>query len=92
MGKSKFAVSDYLDSPDMIAGYLNEALETGDTQLIAKAIGNVARAKGMAVIARDTGMAREHLYKALSEDGKPEFATVMKALNALGIKLSAKAA
>jgi probable addiction module antidote protein len=92
MKTTKFDVADYLDSPEMIAGYLNEALETGDTTLITKAIGAVARAKGMTSIAQETGLAREHLYKALSENGRPEFATVMKALNAIGIRLEAKAA
>jgi probable addiction module antidote protein len=89
---TKFDVADYLDSPEMIAGYLNEALVTGDAALITKAIGNVARAKGMTAVAKDTGLAREHLYKALSENGRPEFTTVLKALNAIGIQLEAKAA
>ena len=78
-----FDVADYLDSPEMIAGYLNETLATGDTALITKAIGTVARAKGMTAMAKETGVAREHLYKALSETGNPEFATLMKALNAM---------
>ena len=89
MAVSKFEVADYLDSPEMIAGYLNEALATGDSALITAAIGDVARAKGMTAVAKETGMAREHLYKALSADGHPEFATVMKSLNALGIHLQA---
>jgi probable addiction module antidote protein len=92
MKTTKFDVADYLDSPEMIAGYLNEALATGDTALVTKAIGTIARAKGMTAMAKETGMAREHLYKALSETGHPEFATVMKALNAIGIQLEAKAA
>lgn len=88
---TKFDVADYLDDPEMIAGYINEALETGDVAVITAAIGDVARARGMTAMAKETGLAREHLYKALSADGRPEFATVMKALNAIGIHLEAKA-
>jgi probable addiction module antidote protein len=92
MAKKKampFDVADYLDSPEMIAAYLSEALASGDIALIMAAIGDVARAKGMAAVARDTGLAREHLYKALSSEGRPEFATVVKSLDALGIQLRA---
>lgn len=74
----------------MIAAYLSEAFETGDYDYIAQAIGTVARAKGMSGIARDAGLSRENLYRALDHGGKPEFGTVMKVLNALDVQLVAK--
>lgn len=86
---TKYDTADYLDNPEVIAAYLNEALASNDAALITAAIGDVARAKGMTAVAKATGTSREHLYKALSADGKPEFATVMKALGALGIHLQA---
>jgi len=85
-----FDAAEYLDSPDMIAAYLSEALETGDDNYVAQAIGAVARAKGMSSVARDAGLSRENLYRALDDGGKPEFATVMKVLNALDVQLVAK--
>ena len=75
---------------DMVA-YLEAALESGDASLIAAALGDIARAKGMTEIAREAGLGRESLYKALSPDGNPEFATVLKVIQALGLKLHAKA-
>lgn len=74
-----------------MAAYLEAALEEGDTSLIAAALGDIARAKGMTEIASKTGLGRESLYKALSSDGNPEFATVLKVVEALGLKLHAKA-
>jgi probable addiction module antidote protein len=65
------------------------ALEKGDAGLIARALRDIARAKGMTQIARDTGLGRESLYKALSPDGNPEFATILRVVSALGLKLSA---
>lgn len=91
MVKAKpFDAADYLDSPEMIAAYLNEALESEDPALIAKAIGTIARAQGMTDVATKTGLSRENLYRALGGDAKPEFATVLKVLHALGIDLVAQ--
>ena len=78
--------------PFDLAGYLNEALQTNDPAFIADAIGVIARARGMTQVARDAGLSRESLYRALSQDGNPEFATVMRVLNALGLRLSATSA
>jgi len=74
-----------------MAAYLEAALEDGDPALIAAALGDIARAKGMSQIARETGLGRESLYKALSPDGNPEFSTVLKVVRALGLRLHAVA-
>lgn len=84
MGVSKFDVADYLDSEEMIAAYLNTVLEEGNSSDIINAIGDVAKAIGMTKIAEKTGMSRPSLYKALSDGAKPQFATIMKVLNAIG--------
>lgn len=84
-----YDASDYLDSPEMIVAYLDAAFEDGDPATINGAIGAVARAKGMTSIAKETGFARESLYRALSADGHPEFATIVKVLQALGVRLTA---
>ena len=81
--------ADYLKSDADIAGYLEAALEDGDPALVAAALGDIARAKGMATIARKAGLGRESLYKALSAEGNPELATVMRVLRALGLRLHA---
>ena len=80
---------NYLHTPAELAGYLEEAINDGDPQLIAAVLGDIARAKGMTHIARATGLGRESLYKALSPDGNPEFATVLRVITALGLKLKA---
>lgn len=85
-----FDPAEYLDNDEMIANYLSDALETRDTAYIADAIGVVARAKGMKRVAEDAGVSRESLYRALSENGNPEFGTVLKVLASLNIKLIAK--
>ncbi len=85
-----FDAADYRDSPDMIVAYLNEASSSDDPALIAKAIGTVARAQGMTDVADKTGLSRENLYRSLSGDAKPEFATVIKVLHAMGIDLVAQ--
>ncbi len=85
-----FDAAEYLDSPEMIAAYLTEALESEDMAVIAMAIGAVARAKGMSSVAEKAGLSRENLYRALGGDAKPEFGTVMKVLHALGISLVAQ--
>ena len=81
--------AEHLETAEDIAAYLEAAFEEGDPSLVAAALGDIARAKGMAQIARDTGLGRESLYKALSPEGNPEFATIMKVVGALGLKLHA---
>jgi len=85
-----FDTAKYLTNSKVIAAYVTEALESGDAELVAIAIGNVARARGMAEIAKEAGLSREHLYRALSAGGNPEFGTVLKTLAALGMQLKAK--
>jgi probable addiction module antidote protein len=87
METSKFDISDYLDSNEMIAEYLNTVLEDGDDAEMLIALGNVAKAIGMTKIAEKTGMSRPSLYKALSEGAQPQFSTVMKVLKAVGGQL-----
>jgi probable addiction module antidote protein len=86
---TKFDVADHLETEAEMADYLSEALALDDAGYFQHALGAVARARGMAAIARKTGMGRQSLYKALSEDGNPEFATVMKVLAALRLKITA---
>lgn len=81
--------AEHLETEDDMAAYLEAALSEGDPALISAALGDIARAKGMTQIARDTGLGRESLYKALSPDGNPEFATILKVIAALGLKLHA---
>ena len=90
MGKTKtipWDSAEYLKTDEDIAEYLEAAFEDGDPALITHALGDVARAKGMTQIAQAAGLGRESLYKALSPDGNPEFATVLKVVHALGLKL-----
>jgi probable addiction module antidote protein len=75
--------AEHLETDEDMAAYLEAALEEGDPALVAAALGDIARAKGMAQIARETGLGRESLYKALSPEGNPEFATVLKVVRAL---------
>lgn len=84
---SKFDAAEYLDSPATIAAYLTEAFESNDPAVISLAIGTVARAKGMTNVASEAGVSRESLYKSLSGTTRPEFDTVRKVLNAVGVKL-----
>ena len=81
--------AEHLKNDEDIAAYLNAAFEDGDPALIAAALGDIARAKGMTNVARSAGLGRDSLYKALSPDGRPELATVMKVVQALGLKLTA---
>jgi probable addiction module antidote protein len=91
MAKAKpFDAADYLDSPQAIAAYLSEAFATGEDDLIARALGTVARVKGMKAVAEEAGVSRENLYRSLSAGGKPELGTVMKVLGALDVQLVAK--
>src|SRR3954453_1773966 len=86
----KFDAAKYLDHPETIAMYLSEALETGDADYICHALDTVARAKGMTNVAKQTGLGRESLYKALSGNAKPEFDTVRKVIRSFGLKLIAQ--
>jgi probable addiction module antidote protein len=84
METSRFNISDYLDSNEMIAEYLNTVLAEGDDSEVIAAIGHIAKSIGMTKIAQETGLSRPGLYKALSEGSKPQFDTIMKVLRAVG--------
>jgi probable addiction module antidote protein len=81
--------AEHLETKEDMAAYLQAALEDGDPALVVAALGDIARSKGMTHISRETGLGRESLYKALSMEGNPEFATVLKVLQALGLRLQA---
>lgn len=89
-----YDVAEQLRTPEEMAAYLDAWLEEApeDVAGITRALGDIARAKGMSQVARDAGLSRESLYKALSEDGNPSFATVLKVARALGVKFHAQAA
>src|SRR6516162_6204928 len=89
---TRFDAADYLDSEERQVAYISAALETGDADFVRDALGIVARARGMGAIAKNAGLNRESLYKALGEAGNPEFGTVMRIVRALGLTLSAHAA
>lgn len=88
----KYDSAEYLETPEDMAAYLEACLEIadGDAAFIAKALGNIARAKGMTQVARDAGLSRESLYKALSGERSPSFDTILKVVAALGLKLNAE--
>jgi len=79
--------ADHLETEEDIRAYLDAALELGDPALVVAVLGDIARAKGMTQIARETGLGRESLHKALSPTGNPEFATILKVVGALGLRL-----
>jgi len=81
--------ADHLVTDEDMAAYLEAALEEGDPALVAAALGDIARAKGITHVAREAGLGRESLYKALSPSGNPEFATILKVVAALGLQLHA---
>ncbi len=87
---SRWDAADYLKSEGDMAAYLQACIEEApeDPALIASALGDVARARGMVQLAKETGLTREGLYKALSKDGNPNFGTVLKVLHALGLKIT----
>jgi len=87
---SRYDSADYLETEDDIAAYLNAVMEEGggDPTYVTRALGVVARARNVSKLARDTGMSREGIYKALSEDGNPSFATVAKIAGALGLRIT----
>ncbi|MFN3980534.1 MAG: addiction module antidote protein [Caldilinea sp.] len=84
-------VAEHLETEADMAAYLDAALVDGDAALVVAALGDIARAKGMSQIARDAGLGRESLYKALSTTGNPEFATILKVIRALGLQLRVQA-
>jgi probable addiction module antidote protein len=90
---TRYDVAEHLRTPKEMAAYLEACLDEaeGDAAFIAKALGDIARARGMTQVARDTGLSRESLYKALSGERSPDFDTVLKVVNALGIRLHAEA-
>ena len=91
---TRFDTVDYLKTPEEMAAYLDACFEEdpGDGSLIRAALNDIARAQGMTQIARETGLGRESLYKALGSKGNPEFTTIIKVMKALGLKLHATAA
>lgn len=91
---SRYDVAEHLRTPEEMAAYLEACLEEadGDAALIAKALGDIARAKGMSQVARDAGLSRESLYKALSGERIPGFDTILRVTKALGLRLHAEAA
>ena len=86
-----YDVAEFLDTPEEMAAYLEACIQEadGDAAFIAKALGDIARAKGMTQVAREAGLSRESLYKALSGDRSPSFDTILKVVSALGLQLSA---
>ena len=78
---TRWDAAEHLDTPQAIAAYVDAALEEGDPKLVAAALGDAARARGMAALARQTGLSRESLYRARSSDGNPELATVLKVMS-----------
>jgi probable addiction module antidote protein len=91
---TRYDVAEHLRTQEEMAAYLDACLEeaNGDASFIAKALGDIARAKGMSQVARDAGLSRESLYKALSGERKPDFDTILKVIGALGLKLHAQPA
>ena len=91
---SAYDVAEHLRTPQEMAAYLDAWLDEApdDVSGIAWALGDIARAKGMSLVAKEAGLSRESLYRALSEDGNPSFATVLKVARALGVRLHAQAA
>jgi probable addiction module antidote protein len=90
---TRFDVAEHLRTPEEMAAYLEASLAeaNGDAAFVAKALGDIARAKGMAQVARDAGLSRESLYKALSGERSPDFATILRVVSALGLSLHASA-
>lgn len=86
---TKFDIVDYLDSEEAIATYLSAVMEENDPDLLVAALGDIARARGMAKLAEDAGLNRESLYKALRPGAKPRFDTVLRIMKALNIKIQA---
>lgn len=88
----KWDAAEYLDNEEAVFAYVEAAFEDGDPAVITHTLGNIARARGMTSIAKEAGVTREALYKALTENGDPKLTTLLGVLKALGIQLSAKPA
>lgn len=88
MQYDRFDVVDYLDSEEAIAEYLTASLEDPDPEVFLRAVSDVARARGIAKVAQDSGLGRESLYKALAPGAKPRYETIRKLMDALGVKLT----
>ena len=88
---STFNAADYLDNEKVIAAYLSEAAQDENPDVLLKALSDVAKARGMAQVAKDSGLGRESLYKALAPGAKPRFDTVLKVARALGVRLTVRA-
>jgi len=91
---TRYDVAEHLRTPEEMAAYLEACMEEahGDAAFVARALGNISRAKGMSQVARDAGLSRESLYKALSGERSPSFDTILKVVGALGLKLHAEPA
>ncbi len=89
MKTTEFDPALYLDSEEVIAEYLSQIIEEGDTEEVLEAIGHIAKARGMTQIAKDSGLGRESLYKAFAPGAKPRFETVMRVIRTLGVQLHA---
>lgn len=84
-----FDITEYLETDEMISEYLNQVLDDGDSDELIRALGYIAKAKGMAMVAKESGLGRESLYKGLSPGAKPRFDTVLRVIRALGVRLHA---
>ena len=87
---SAFDAAEYLDNDEVIAAYLNEVIEVGDSDLFLSALSDIARAHGMSKVAEDSGLGRESIYKALRPGAKPGFATISRIMGALGVRVVAQ--
>jgi probable addiction module antidote protein len=87
---SKWDVVEHLKTEEEMIGYLDACLAENDAALIAAALGDIARTRGMTLVATETGLSRENLYRALSGEGNPEFSTIMKVIKALGLSLHSR--
>ena len=85
-----FDPAAYLDTPEAIAAYMTEALDSNDPGFIADALGVIARARGMTQVAREAGLSRESLYRTLSPEGNPELGTLLRVLTVLGLQLTVR--
>ncbi|WP_394753881.1 addiction module antidote protein [Crenothrix sp.] len=85
-----FDMASLLDNDEAISEYLTQVLDDGDSDELLRALGHIAKAKGMAMIAKESGLGRESLYKALASGSKPRFDTILKVIKALGVKLHAE--
>ncbi len=88
---TNFDIAQYLDNKEIIAEYLSSILADGDMDKLLEALGNIAKAKGMSQISKDTGLGRESLYKTFQKGTKPKFDTIMKVLNSFGVKMQVSA-